>query len=289
MDWMPNAIRDGILAVLFVSGPIVILAAVLGLAVGILQAATQIQEQTLGSAIKIVGVFMALIIGGVWMFSYLNKFASTNFNRAFKLIPTLTAHPLPPLFRFAEESYSSKKLKEQERELNDNEPYNFRPPDVEAPEPNAPTGKSGTLVDIATKADPVPINVGQRQPVEKSPVPPRAELPDLSTQDLVPVNVTPLAAPAAEPSPAPAQTTTRPATTSPVRAPQTTTAPAAPRNTAPAPAPSPRPQTAPRPRPTANTAAPRTAPPPKPRKRLKRSSIGNITDRIQNSIDNLKE
>jgi len=95
MDWVPEIIREGMLTAIFISGPLVVLAAALGLIVGILQAATQVQEQTLGSAVKILGVFLALIIGGFYMFSYLKKYTERNIVRAFQLIPTLEPHPMP--------------------------------------------------------------------------------------------------------------------------------------------------------------------------------------------------
>ncbi|NBV99911.1 MAG: hypothetical protein EBR67_10495, partial [Proteobacteria bacterium] len=53
------------------------------------------QEQTLGSAVKILGVFLALIIGGFYIFSYLKKYTERNIVRAFQLIPTLEPHPMP--------------------------------------------------------------------------------------------------------------------------------------------------------------------------------------------------
>ena len=95
MDWVPEIIREGMLTAIFISGPLVVLAAALGLIVGILQAATQVQEQTLGSAVKILGIFLALIIGGFYMFSYLKKYTERNIVRAFQLIPTLEPHPMP--------------------------------------------------------------------------------------------------------------------------------------------------------------------------------------------------
>lgn len=93
---MPQAIRDGIFTVLFISGPMVLLAAALGLIIGIIQAATQVQEQTLGSAVKILGVFLALIVFGFYMFQYLKQYTSQTISRAFNLVPTLSSHPLPP-------------------------------------------------------------------------------------------------------------------------------------------------------------------------------------------------
>ncbi|MFM7458672.1 MAG: flagellar biosynthetic protein FliQ, partial [bacterium] len=95
MDWVPEIIREGMLTAIFISGPLVVLAAALGLIVGILQAATQVQEQTLGSAVKILGVFLALIVGGFYIFSYLKKYTEKNIVRAFQLIPTLEPHPMP--------------------------------------------------------------------------------------------------------------------------------------------------------------------------------------------------
>ncbi len=95
MDWMPQAIREGIFTIVFISGPLVILAATLGLSVGIIQAATQIQEQTLASAVKIIGLFLALIVFGFYMFQYLKQYAVENVGRAFRLVPSLGTYVKP--------------------------------------------------------------------------------------------------------------------------------------------------------------------------------------------------
>lgn len=95
MDWMPQAIREGIFTIIFISGPLVVLAAVLGLSVGVIQAATQIQEQTLGSAVKIIGLFLALIVFGFYMFQYLRQYAIENIERAFRLVPSLGNYVKP--------------------------------------------------------------------------------------------------------------------------------------------------------------------------------------------------
>lgn len=87
MNWMPEAIRDGILVVLIISGPLVLTAATIGLVIGILQAATQVQEQTIGTAVKILGVFGLMIIAGFWMFQYLNQYMSKTINTAFTIVP----------------------------------------------------------------------------------------------------------------------------------------------------------------------------------------------------------
>ena len=54
--------RDGILTFLKVAGPLMIVALVVGLAVSLVQALTQIQEQTLIYVPKIVAVFAALLL-----------------------------------------------------------------------------------------------------------------------------------------------------------------------------------------------------------------------------------
>jgi len=54
--------RDGIVTFLKVAGPLMIVALVVGLAVSLFQALTQIQEQTLIYVPKIVAVFAALLL-----------------------------------------------------------------------------------------------------------------------------------------------------------------------------------------------------------------------------------
>ena len=54
--------RDGIFVFLKVAGPIMLVALVVGLVISLLQALTQIQEQTLIYVPKIVSVFAALLL-----------------------------------------------------------------------------------------------------------------------------------------------------------------------------------------------------------------------------------
>ena len=95
MDWMPQAIRDGIIVVLIISGPLVLAAAFIGLTIGILQAATQVQEQTIGSALKIIGVFALIIVAGFWMYQYLNQYTSRTLTTAFTIVPHRTQKVIP--------------------------------------------------------------------------------------------------------------------------------------------------------------------------------------------------
>ena len=52
--------------VLVLSAPTLIVATVVGLLIGLLQALTQIQDQTLSFAIKVAAVFIILIVFGSW-------------------------------------------------------------------------------------------------------------------------------------------------------------------------------------------------------------------------------
>ena len=66
-------IRKALLTILTVASPVLIVALVVGLIISILQATTQIQEQTLSFVPKIVAVFFTLILLGNFM---LNKLLS---------------------------------------------------------------------------------------------------------------------------------------------------------------------------------------------------------------------
>src|SRR3989338_4451710 len=63
--------------------------------IGILQAATQVQEQTIGSALKIIGVFGLIIVAGFWMFQYLNQYTSRTLSTAFTVVPHRTQKVIP--------------------------------------------------------------------------------------------------------------------------------------------------------------------------------------------------
>jgi flagellar biosynthesis protein FliQ len=56
---------------LMVSGPMLMVALIVGLLVSILQAATQINEMTLSFIPKILGIFATLLLLGPWMLSTL--------------------------------------------------------------------------------------------------------------------------------------------------------------------------------------------------------------------------
>ncbi|GLY10474.1 flagellar biosynthesis protein FliQ [Bacillus badius] len=61
--------EKGVYTTIIVCGPLLLIALVVGLAVSIFQATTQIQEQTLAFIPKIVAVLVGLIFFGPWMLS----------------------------------------------------------------------------------------------------------------------------------------------------------------------------------------------------------------------------
>lgn len=66
--------QQALYLVLVVSGPPVILSLLVGFMVAVFQATTQINEQTLSFAPKVVMVFGFLAIGGPWVGSQLLRF-----------------------------------------------------------------------------------------------------------------------------------------------------------------------------------------------------------------------
>ena len=65
MEILTEYLSKGFMTMLAISMPCVLVAAGIGLVVGIIQAVTQVQEQTIAAAPKIFGVFLVIIIGGL--------------------------------------------------------------------------------------------------------------------------------------------------------------------------------------------------------------------------------
>lgn len=72
--------RDGIWTLLWVAGPLMVVALVVGVAISLIQALTQIQEMTLVFVPKIVAIFVALIVAlpfmGDLLQGYMGRIAS---------------------------------------------------------------------------------------------------------------------------------------------------------------------------------------------------------------------
>ncbi len=79
-------LRDGVLQILLLAGPILIVALVVGLIVAIFQATTSIQEQTLTFVPKLVSILGMLALLGGWMFTSLEQYTI----RIFEMISQIT-------------------------------------------------------------------------------------------------------------------------------------------------------------------------------------------------------
>lgn len=78
--------KQGIYTVLMVSGPLLVLALVVGLVISIFQATTQIQEQTLAFVPKIVAVLLGLVLLGPWMLSHMLSYATDIFSNLTRFV-----------------------------------------------------------------------------------------------------------------------------------------------------------------------------------------------------------
>ena len=87
MEILLEYLAKGFLIMLAISMPCVLTAAGIGLVVGILQAVTQVQEQTIAAAPKILGVFLVIIIGGVGFIKLLGNLFQEGMVLAFNTVP----------------------------------------------------------------------------------------------------------------------------------------------------------------------------------------------------------
>ncbi len=87
MEILLEYLAKGFLIMLAISMPCVLVAAGIGLVVGILQAVTQVQEQTIAAAPKILGVFLVIIIGGVGFIKLLTNLFQEGMVLAFQQVP----------------------------------------------------------------------------------------------------------------------------------------------------------------------------------------------------------
>lgn len=95
MEVLVEYLAKGFLIMLAISMPCVLVAAGIGLVVGILQAVTQVQEQTIAAAPKILGVFLVIVIGGIGFINMLKGFVVDGFAMAFNLVSKNDAYVLP--------------------------------------------------------------------------------------------------------------------------------------------------------------------------------------------------
>ncbi|MCC6273665.1 MAG: flagellar biosynthesis protein FliQ [Deltaproteobacteria bacterium] len=69
--------KQGLFLTLILSAPAVLVALIVGLLISLVQATTQIQEQTLTFVPKLVGVFVVLALTGPWLMAQMIAFAKS--------------------------------------------------------------------------------------------------------------------------------------------------------------------------------------------------------------------
>jgi flagellar biosynthesis protein FliQ len=75
-----NLMRISITQVVVLSGPVLIVALVIGLIISIFQATTSIQDQTLTFVPKILAIFGTVALLAGWMFTQMNNFTINLFS-----------------------------------------------------------------------------------------------------------------------------------------------------------------------------------------------------------------
>lgn len=95
MEYLMEYMARGFVVMLIVSMPCVLVAALIGLIIGILQAVTQVQEQTIAAAPKILAVFLVIIIGGYGYVRILTNLTNEGMAVAFNVVPKNDTYVLP--------------------------------------------------------------------------------------------------------------------------------------------------------------------------------------------------
>jgi len=71
--------REALILTLWMGAPLVLATALIGLIVSFLQALTQIQDQTLAFAFKVIAVFALLVLMGGWLGTLLLQYGDKMF------------------------------------------------------------------------------------------------------------------------------------------------------------------------------------------------------------------
>ena len=69
-----DLVRDAVGVAIRLAGPMLLLSMIIGVVVAIFQAVTQIHEQSIGFALKLIVVITVLLLGGGWMLDTLKDF-----------------------------------------------------------------------------------------------------------------------------------------------------------------------------------------------------------------------
>ncbi|MDE7035706.1 MAG: flagellar biosynthetic protein FliQ [Eubacteriales bacterium] len=75
INQVTDVFRDGIGVAIRLGAPILLLALTVGVVTAILQAVTQIHEQTIAFVLKLLVIILFLVVGGSWMMMTLQEYA----------------------------------------------------------------------------------------------------------------------------------------------------------------------------------------------------------------------
>jgi flagellar biosynthetic protein FliQ len=81
-----DVMRDGITLLIQIITPPLLISLIVGLIIGIFQAVTQIHEQTLMFAPRLLVIFITLLLMGGWMFQKIMDFAKDVLEKYFQMI-----------------------------------------------------------------------------------------------------------------------------------------------------------------------------------------------------------
>lgn len=73
-EQVATVLRDGLGIVIRLGAPILLLCMLVGVVVAILQAVTQIHEQSISFVLKLIVVLLILVMGGSWMLRTLQEY-----------------------------------------------------------------------------------------------------------------------------------------------------------------------------------------------------------------------
>ncbi len=85
-EFVMDMARKALYVLLQMSAPVLIITLIVGLLVSIIQATTQIQEQTMTFITKILAVIFTLIILGPWMLNIITGYTSNLLNNLTQFI-----------------------------------------------------------------------------------------------------------------------------------------------------------------------------------------------------------
>jgi type III secretion protein S len=85
LETLTTYVKQALVLVLWLSLPVVLVTAVLGVAVAFLQAITQVQDQTVSFALKLLAAILTIAVTSAWLGGELFNFA----DRMFATVPNI--------------------------------------------------------------------------------------------------------------------------------------------------------------------------------------------------------